>query len=69
VDLNGTHVTHCCYQHGCNYDEDSCVVASGKLTQEYSCEMCDTPDDIQERIGDLQEELEWSLYIYKVKER
>jgi hypothetical protein len=41
VDFTGTHVSHCCLQHGCKYGEDiSCPVTNGTHKQEYPCEEC-----------------------------
>lgn len=34
------HATHCCVQHGCAYENDSCPVISGTVVQSYACEFC-----------------------------
>lgn len=37
----GTHVTHCCFIHGCKYADDECPIEKGEIDQEYICEDCD----------------------------
>jgi hypothetical protein len=40
VDNVGTHVAHCCFEHGCKYGNDHCPVESGAERQEHPCEEC-----------------------------
>lgn len=37
----GTHITHCCINHGCKYAQYDCPVFNGRLKQESPCELCD----------------------------
>lgn len=63
----GVHVAHCCFMHGCKYGDDEdggCPVATGEYKQETPCEYCETPDEVQQRIDDLSEELNWAISIY-----
>ena len=34
------HTSHCCKDHGCKYGDSDCPVETGRLKQEYPCEMC-----------------------------
>lgn len=37
------HASHCCLSHGCKYGKDEkCPVVTGKVSQLYPCEDCDT---------------------------
>lgn len=36
----GTHVTHCCDQHGCKYGDEDCPVVLKTHPQAYPCETC-----------------------------
>lgn len=56
----GTHVTHCCAQHGCKYGNKNCVVEDGKREQEFACEFCHSSEYLKNKIANLQEELEWT---------
>ena len=38
------HTEHCCFVHGCKYDDDDCPVATGKQMQSFPCEACDFDD-------------------------
>ena len=42
----GVHCAHCCVDHGCKYNEDSCPVVSGESIQNNPCEDC----ELHERI-------------------
>lgn len=55
----GTHVTHCCLRHGCKYSwkKAECPVEQGTHKQQYPCEYCESPTELEERIAMLQEEL------------
>lgn len=41
VDRIGTHLTHCCFIHGCKYGDEDCPVSTGEREQEFLCEECD----------------------------
>jgi len=34
------HTSHCCKDHGCKYGDSDCPVETGRMKQEYPCEMC-----------------------------
>ena len=54
----GTHITHCCFMHGCKYGNLECPVTRGKLAQRYPCEFCpDMQDDAQMRLAYLLNEM------------
>ena len=53
----GTHVTHCCAQHGCKYGNSDCPVKTGTHEQEYPCEECRTPMELKSEIAALALEL------------
>ena len=36
----GVHKSHCCKWHGCKYGDPNYPVVSGKIKQEYLCELC-----------------------------
>jgi len=36
----GVHRTHCCFEHGCKYNNAQCPVALGLVEQDYLCEDC-----------------------------
>lgn len=58
VDHRGTHITHCCLQHGCvyRYAGESCPVVDEGVDQEYPCEYCDDlMEDIDEKIKELED--------------
>lgn len=38
------HTEHCCYWHGCKYNDEKCTVVSGDLDQSGPCEEC-APDN------------------------
>jgi len=41
VDTYGTHVSHCCFTHGCKYgDGKDCPVETGEAQQGGRCEQC-----------------------------
>lgn len=37
------HTGHCCFIHGCKYDDQDCSVVTGKLIQDDSCWYCNDP--------------------------
>jgi hypothetical protein len=39
------HTEHCCFLHGCKYNEGDCPVATDRLIQSYICESCGWLDD------------------------
>lgn len=56
--LIGPHIAHCCYIHGCKYGNLNCLVASGKIAQEYPCEFCpDMQEDEQMELAYLLNEM------------
>ncbi|MFW9876261.1 MAG: hypothetical protein ACFFG0_24440 [Candidatus Thorarchaeota archaeon] len=36
-----THAAHCCYIHGCKYNDSNCPVINGEINQKYICEECE----------------------------
>jgi hypothetical protein len=44
-----SHITHCCFEHGCKYSDDDCPVETGAKRQEHPCEQCDEPEPGQVR--------------------
>ncbi len=36
----GVHAAHCCELHGCKYADENCPVETGKIQQNYLCEIC-----------------------------
>lgn len=54
----GTHVTHCCKDHGCKYGDDDCPVKAGTHKQEFPCEMCGEDD---EPVKDVYHDDDWGL--------
>lgn len=36
----GLHISHCCSQHGCKYDDEQCPVFFGRVKQEGPCVEC-----------------------------
>ena len=47
--------SHCCCLHGCKYAYDDCPVETGKVEQEYPCEICSEYDI--ETLEDVKNEL------------
>lgn len=41
----GTHVTHCCSEHGCKYGHPQCPIKTGELVQDHPCEACEFDDE------------------------
>lgn len=39
-DEKDVHTEHCCYVHGCKYNDEDCTVVSGFKKQSYPCEDC-----------------------------
>lgn len=39
-DHKDVHTEHCCVLHGCKYDDDFCLVATGERRQSGPCEEC-----------------------------
>jgi deoxyribose-phosphate aldolase len=37
----GTHIKHCCAEHGCKYNDKDCPVVLGLFKQAYPCDECD----------------------------
>lgn len=56
----GTHVTHCCAEHGCKYNK-ACPVADKVVEQEGGCGYCLSSEALGEEIARLQKELAWSV--------
>lgn len=56
----GTHVTHCCEQHGCKYGDTDCPVTQKEAEQEYACEDCTSVEELETELGYIQEELAWT---------
>lgn len=55
---DGTHVTHCCIHHGCKYGSDNCPVVTGRLAQEYDCEVCyEQKSEHKKLIDEMRQEL------------
>lgn len=44
--MKDVHTEHCCSRHGCKYGNPACTVTTGKTTQSYPCEYCDTPQKL-----------------------
>ena len=56
----GTHVSHCCAQHGCKYGDEDCPVVAKTHEQTQACESCTSTATLEAQIAYLNEELAWS---------
>lgn len=43
----GLHMEHCCFTHGCKYNDKECPIISGDIKQNYPCENC-SPEEAKE---------------------
>jgi hypothetical protein len=39
------HTEHCCFKHGCKYDDEACMVENGTKPQSHPCEQCEFEEE------------------------
>lgn len=61
---DGVHQTHCCARHGCVYGEPDCPVYMSRIKQDFPCEDCRPPQDVEAQIRELKRELAWSRKVF-----
>lgn len=55
--MQDVHTEHCCYRHGCCYQNPDCTVTQARAPQSFPCEICDwEEEDIINALGNATTE-------------